>query len=50
MDKILPFLTEGLIQFADKVDFTKISDDLDDKPSLDIDALDCVINFLETKG
>jgi len=50
LDKILPSLTEGLIQFTDKIDFTKVdAADLDnkliDEDPLDFLVRDCPLNY-----
>ena len=47
---MLPSITEGLIAFTDKVDFSKITDDNMDTPALEEDPLNFLINHLEMKG
>jgi hypothetical protein len=50
IDKVLPTITEGLILYTDKVDFSKISDDQNDKTEIGEDPLDFLIAHLEKKG
>ena len=50
MEKIIPHLTEAFILYSDKIDFSKIPDDVEDIKSLDEDPLNFVIQHLEKKG
>jgi len=51
LDKVLPGMTEAMVTYTDKIDFSKIDvSEVTDKKLIDEDPLDFLIDYLEVKA